>query len=107
MDKSEKLSRIKELLGEKKKEENVFSLKLKQLNEEMYAKQLNPLLISFLNFTSSSIEKLETSLKKAGGKFENRSDYKFTRDQYEKGYRLLENYNKQDKSFLTYSVQYL
>ena len=63
MDKNEKLSRIKALLGEKKKEENIFGLKIKQINEEIYSKQMNPLLINFLNFTSSSVEKLEVYMQ--------------------------------------------
>jgi hypothetical protein len=89
MDKNEKLSRIKSLLGQKKIEEDVFGLKIKQINEELYAKQMNPLLINYLNFTSSTTEKIEIAIKKAGGKF-NRRNYQFNRIDYEKGCRLLE-----------------
>jgi hypothetical protein len=90
MDKNERLSRIKSLLDTKKKEEDVFSLKIKQINEELYAKQMNPLLINYLNFTSSTTEKIEKAIKKAGGKFVIRNAYQFTRADYEKGYSILE-----------------
>jgi len=94
MDKNEKLQRIMSLLGDKKKEEDVFNLKIRQINEEMYAKQLNPLLISYLNFTSSTSEKIEKAIAKAGGKFNQfNKNYQFTRIQYEKAYQLLDNLN--------------
>lgn len=55
----------------------------------MYSKQINPLLISFLNYTSISIEKLEKSIDKAGGKFIH-TDYIFTRERYQKAQKILE-----------------
>ena len=53
MDKNEKLARIKSLLDTKKKEEDVFDLKIKQINEEIYTKKINPLLIDYLKFMST------------------------------------------------------
>lgn len=107
MDKNERLSRIKTLLDEKKKEEDIFGLKIKQINEEIYSKQMNPLLINFLNFTSSSVEKLENTIKKAGGRFENRTDYKFTREQYEKGLNILETNGDINQFFQVFGAVFL
>ncbi len=92
MDKHEKLLRIQSLLVIKKKEEDIFSLKLQKVAYEIYAKELNPLLINFLNFESDYIKKLNDLMKKAGGKFvENiKNNNFFTKQNYEKGLKLLE-----------------
>jgi len=110
MDKDEKLLRIRSLLIEKKKEEDAFRIKIEKINEEMYSKQINPLLIKFLNFTSSSIEKLQTAILKAGGKFDGQN-FHFTREQLEKGYQILEKEHQErslffeifDATFVEYS----
>ncbi len=96
MDKNEKFLRIKSLLTEKKVQEDVFSLKINKISEEIYAKQINPLLIKFLNFTSSSVEKLEKAIKIAGGKFKNHLHHHPTRDQLEKAGKYLEKHNFHD-----------
>ena len=106
MDKNEKLLRIRSLLVDKKKEENVFSLKVDKLNEEMYAKEINPLMITFLSFTSSSEEKLERAIDKAGGKFNSRDHY-FTREQLEKGSKLLDECIDMSEFFQVFDAVYV
>lgn len=92
MDNNQKLSRIHSLLKIKKSEENVWNLKIKQLNEEIYGKKINPVLIMYLNFTTSNSEKLEKAIEKAGGQFISKK-YQFTRSDYDLGLQILEQEN--------------
>jgi hypothetical protein len=89
MDKNEKLNKIKLFLENKEKEEIIFDKEFDKINEELYAKKINPYLIKYLNFTSSSVEKLNEILKKAEGSFSKKKNT-YTIEQYEKGCLIYE-----------------
>ena len=88
MDSQERLQRIQSLLSGKKLEEDKFEQRVRNMNDEMYSKRINPLLINYLDFTKVSMETLHTSIVKAGGKFRKPNPV-FTITDYEKAYGLL------------------
>lgn len=69
MNKHEKLLKIQSLLETKSKEETVFEIKTKNINDEIYAKHINPLLINYLNMSEITQKIVHTKIKEIDGYF--------------------------------------